>query len=493
MASSTTRTFNNDPAAAGRLYKRNVPLCLTIARRQPHTGREQAVYTLHCSQGHSPGNSTPINEHLTFVCPNHVQVTQKGSDFTYRRQPMGKRRRLEDLKEVSNYERANSTSDKLTYMKAVHDKTSPEIVRPLARAKCIVSALSPIVPRGVISAALNSEVLRVDECGARWEWEEGRKWEIPTKTHNPAASSGTNPTCEYLGATTTGNEPGSPWWEASSLTTTPVRLLMTEGPHNWQIERGFQFVPWCGMHPGMKGRGKREIPEKTHRPVASSDARKFGSDPAGDWIRFALVGCHKQAWHRYKTHKQAWHRYKPLKQAWHRYKIHKQAWYRYKTHKQAWHRYKPLKQAWHRYKTHKQAWHRYKPLKQAWHRYKIHKQAWYRYKTHKQAWHRYKPLKQAWHRYKTHKQAWHRYKPLKQAWHRYKIHKQAWYRYKTHKQAWHRYKPLKQAWHRYKTHKQAWHRYKPLKQAWHRYKIHKQAWYRYKIHKQAWHRYKIHK
>ncbi|KAJ8880039.1 hypothetical protein PR048_020661 [Dryococelus australis] len=44
---------------------------------------------------HAPGNSAPVNEHFTIVCPNHVQVTQKGSDVTYMRQTMEKQRRLD--------------------------------------------------------------------------------------------------------------------------------------------------------------------------------------------------------------------------------------------------------------------------------------------------------------------------------------------------------------------------------------------------------------
>ncbi|KAJ8865854.1 hypothetical protein PR048_033377 [Dryococelus australis] len=43
------------------------------------------------------GNSAPINERFTTVCPNHVQFTQKGSDLTSRQQPMEKRRRLENV------------------------------------------------------------------------------------------------------------------------------------------------------------------------------------------------------------------------------------------------------------------------------------------------------------------------------------------------------------------------------------------------------------
>ncbi|KAJ8892343.1 hypothetical protein PR048_004923 [Dryococelus australis] len=47
--------------------------------------------------------------------------------------------------------------------------------------------------------------------------------EIPEKTHRPAALSGTIPTYEIPGVTRLGVEPGSPWWEASRLTTQPRR------------------------------------------------------------------------------------------------------------------------------------------------------------------------------------------------------------------------------------------------------------------------------
>ncbi|KAJ8875726.1 hypothetical protein PR048_023625 [Dryococelus australis] len=46
---------------------------------------------------------------------------------------------------------------------------------------------------------------------------------IPEEILRPAASSGTIPTCENLGTTPPGIEPGSPRWEVSSLTTTPPR------------------------------------------------------------------------------------------------------------------------------------------------------------------------------------------------------------------------------------------------------------------------------
>ncbi|KAJ8883444.1 hypothetical protein PR048_015287 [Dryococelus australis] len=50
-----------------------------------------------------------------------------------------------------------------------------------------------------------------------------RKREIPKKSRRPAASSGTIPTCKNPGVTRLGIEPGSPWWEASSLTAEPPR------------------------------------------------------------------------------------------------------------------------------------------------------------------------------------------------------------------------------------------------------------------------------
>ncbi|KAJ8882624.1 hypothetical protein PR048_014436 [Dryococelus australis] len=66
------------------------------------------------------------------------------------------------------------------------------------------------------------------------------KREIPEKARRPAASSGTIPTCENPGPSPPGIEPGSRRWEAI----------------------------WSGA--GRVGRGKREIPEKTHRPATSS-------------------------------------------------------------------------------------------------------------------------------------------------------------------------------------------------------------------------------
>ncbi|KAJ8867592.1 hypothetical protein PR048_031394 [Dryococelus australis] len=75
---------------------------------------------------------------------------------------------------------------------------------------------------GDIWAALNSEVW--SSAGMRG----GGKREISEKTRQPAASSGTIPTCENPGATAWGIGPGSPTWEASSLTTSPRRT-----PGHW--------------------------------------------------------------------------------------------------------------------------------------------------------------------------------------------------------------------------------------------------------------------
>ncbi|KAJ8870404.1 hypothetical protein PR048_029425 [Dryococelus australis] len=43
---------------------------------------------------YAPGNSAPINEHFTIVRPNHVQFTQKVSDFTSRQQQIKELHRL---------------------------------------------------------------------------------------------------------------------------------------------------------------------------------------------------------------------------------------------------------------------------------------------------------------------------------------------------------------------------------------------------------------
>ncbi|KAJ8880533.1 hypothetical protein PR048_017003 [Dryococelus australis] len=72
------------------------------------------------------------------------------------------------------------------------------------------------------------ENLRADNCQTRSMGQRrkgGEKREIPEKTRRPAASSGTIPTCEKPGI-----EPGSPRWEAGSLTATPPRP-----PYFWRV------------------------------------------------------------------------------------------------------------------------------------------------------------------------------------------------------------------------------------------------------------------
>ncbi|KAJ8896891.1 hypothetical protein PR048_002237 [Dryococelus australis] len=49
--------------------------------------------------------------------------------------------------------------------------------------------------------------------------------ELPEKIRRPEASSGTILTCENCGTTPPGIEPGSPWWEASALTTAPPQAV----------------------------------------------------------------------------------------------------------------------------------------------------------------------------------------------------------------------------------------------------------------------------
>ncbi|KAJ8877929.1 hypothetical protein PR048_022388 [Dryococelus australis] len=95
------------------------------------------------------------------------------------------------------------------------------------------SALRGVEWSEEIRAALNSEVLRADGREVRGVWSstgmKGRvKREIPKKTRRSAASSVTFPICENPGATPPGNESGLPRWEASSLTTTPLRPLNSD-------------------------------------------------------------------------------------------------------------------------------------------------------------------------------------------------------------------------------------------------------------------------
>ncbi|KAJ8897054.1 hypothetical protein PR048_002400 [Dryococelus australis] len=71
---------------------------------------------------------------------------------------------------------------------------------------------------------------RENEVSVEQRRKQGReKRKIPEKTRRPAASFGTIPTCENSGMTPPRIEPGSPWWEASSLATIPPRPLKGTG------------------------------------------------------------------------------------------------------------------------------------------------------------------------------------------------------------------------------------------------------------------------
>ncbi|KAJ8897327.1 hypothetical protein PR048_002673 [Dryococelus australis] len=98
------------------------------------------------------------------------------------------------------------TEDDLTRRRQGHDNT-----------------VVPLTAGGGTRISQRSD-LAISQYSAELKWRGKR--EIPEKksNHRPAASSGTIPTCENPGATHTGIEPGSPWWETSRLTAQPPRL-----------------------------------------------------------------------------------------------------------------------------------------------------------------------------------------------------------------------------------------------------------------------------
>ncbi|KAJ8870616.1 hypothetical protein PR048_029639 [Dryococelus australis] len=96
-------------------------------------------------------------------------------------------------------------------------------------------------------AARNIEVLRSDEGEASVGMKGRGKREIPEKTHRPAASPCTIPTCEHPRATPPGIEPGSPMREASSLsddysTAAPLRKIFLS--HLPVFSRNFTTCSW---------------------------------------------------------------------------------------------------------------------------------------------------------------------------------------------------------------------------------------------------------
>ncbi|KAJ8897718.1 hypothetical protein PR048_003068 [Dryococelus australis] len=90
---------------------------------------------------------------------------------------------------------------------------------------CVTNSLAArLVPR--ISSTMGDFANPMRMIGVSMEQrrnEGAGKWDIPKKTHRPAASLDTIPTCENPGVTRPGIEPGSPWWEASTLSAQPPR------------------------------------------------------------------------------------------------------------------------------------------------------------------------------------------------------------------------------------------------------------------------------
>ncbi|KAJ8885892.1 hypothetical protein PR048_012098 [Dryococelus australis] len=147
-----------------------------------------------------------------------------------------------------------------------------------------------------IWAALNNEVLRADEGEMRREWISAgmrgrRKQDIFEKTRQPAASSGTIPTCENPGVTRLGIEPGSPWWEASRITAylnSKFTFKKTVTGSRWS---GGKLDLWSSA--GIKGGGGNGSSPRTLATNGivrhDSHMRKTG-EPAGDRTQIAFVG-----------------------------------------------------------------------------------------------------------------------------------------------------------------------------------------------------------
>ncbi|KAJ8870387.1 hypothetical protein PR048_029408 [Dryococelus australis] len=176
------------------------------------------------------------------------------------------------------------------------------------------------------------------EYGAAPEYTGRGKRDIPEKTRPPAASCDTIPTRGNLGSTPPEIEPGSPRWEASSLTAKSPRPP-TSSLNVWDSRADYQArklaeaereVTWLGQlsvacvieslcrSMGMTkraGKGKggsmepkgvsmeqrrnarvREAGEPRENPSTNDivrhdlHMRKSGSDPAGNRTRFAWVG-----------------------------------------------------------------------------------------------------------------------------------------------------------------------------------------------------------
>ncbi|KAJ8869326.1 hypothetical protein PR048_030901 [Dryococelus australis] len=105
------------------------------------------------------------------------------------------------------------------------------------------------------------------------------KWENPGKTRRPTVSSGTIPTCENV-ATWPGVEAGSPWWEASRLTT-KYRKVLTAKKSLANRKRGLLPEPRAAGR--RVGSSKSKVPPRRLRFCIG---RYCDEDKHQVWTRF---------------------------------------------------------------------------------------------------------------------------------------------------------------------------------------------------------------
>ncbi|KAJ8875332.1 hypothetical protein PR048_023227 [Dryococelus australis] len=108
--------------------------------------------------------------------------------------------------------------------------------------------------------AVTTQPPRLKPGKKTWVWSsagvKGRgKWDIPEKTRQTAALSGTIPKCENPGVIRPGIEPSSPWWEASRLTARPPAAQCTQKVRN--MSPTFGHDQW----PKIKTANKLETPD----------------------------------------------------------------------------------------------------------------------------------------------------------------------------------------------------------------------------------------
>ncbi|KAJ8883208.1 hypothetical protein PR048_015048 [Dryococelus australis] len=111
-----------------------------------------------------------------------------------------------------------------------------------ARSSCSILARSCERPKSTQSLSYSGRGKRVIEVSTKQRRNE-RAGETgdPQETPQPAASSCTISTCENLGVTRPGIEPGSPYWEASRLTAQLPRLPLFE---TTAIYKGITFLAY---------------------------------------------------------------------------------------------------------------------------------------------------------------------------------------------------------------------------------------------------------